>query len=506
MAEKRVNTRIQNKHDTEANFSNATFSPLPGEIIVYDKDDTHTKPRIKVGDGETPVTGLPFVVDKEETDRQISEINSKALVAINDVDVDGRTLTFTKNDGTSFNITTQDTDTNTKVTNTKNNTTKAYVTGTTSSTTNTGTQIFDTNIYIDSTAGQLVATTFKGNLTGTASKATADASGNTITATYETKSAASSKLAEAKSYTDTTTANMNKEAYLTWGGKNHVGSFGPIDAAMVPSLGANRWAFLDPGAVTLQTSTDGGATWTSVNDTTMKRKMFSNKAANLFIGNSPGETGVDKSNYKCRVIITTTGYQAYTTLNKFVFLVCTSGSDGCHCKIEARTNANWSAGNDVWKTFVERAELQGWSGYNVVNLSEGLTTHGNSAAQYSQIRITFGVDSHPASSTYAGLFILNIQAFGGVGWSTPSQMAADGHLYSYDENKNATFPANVAATQFNGPLNGNANTATRASLDANGNSIVSTYATKTELEELISFGTTDPTSSTPGRLYIKYLP
>ena len=63
--------------------------------------------------------------------------------------------------------------TDTKVTNTLAETTKAYVTGTTSSSTNTGTQVFDTGVYLDTTAGQLVATTFKGALSGNASTATA---------------------------------------------------------------------------------------------------------------------------------------------------------------------------------------------------------------------------------------------------------------------------------------------------------------------------------------------
>lgn len=38
--------------------------------------------------------------------------------------------------------------------------------------------------------------------------------------------------------------------------------------------------------------------------------------------------------------------------------------------------------------------------------------------------------------------------FGGVGWTVPSNMARDGHLYSYDSFQNATFPAsvNVAGT------------------------------------------------------------
>lgn len=47
--------------------------------------------------------------------------------------------------------------TDTKVTNTKNNTTTFYLTGTTSASTNTGTQIFDSTVYVSGTEGQLHA-------------------------------------------------------------------------------------------------------------------------------------------------------------------------------------------------------------------------------------------------------------------------------------------------------------------------------------------------------------
>ena len=47
------------------------------------------------------------------------------------------------------------TDTDTKVTNTLNSTVKAYITGTTSASTNTGTQVFDTGVYLGATAGRL---------------------------------------------------------------------------------------------------------------------------------------------------------------------------------------------------------------------------------------------------------------------------------------------------------------------------------------------------------------
>ena len=62
--------------------------------------------------------------------------------------------------------------TDTKVTSTANNTTKAYLVGSTSSSTSTDTLIKDTNIYLDTTAGKLVATTFSGSLSGNASSST----------------------------------------------------------------------------------------------------------------------------------------------------------------------------------------------------------------------------------------------------------------------------------------------------------------------------------------------
>ena len=61
MATKTFKGRIQNKHDTEANWNAAVnFKPLAGELIIYDEDNTHSTPRFKVGDGNTLVSNLPF--------------------------------------------------------------------------------------------------------------------------------------------------------------------------------------------------------------------------------------------------------------------------------------------------------------------------------------------------------------------------------------------------------------------------------------------------------------
>lgn len=64
MAQKQLNGRLVNKHDVEANWAKATaFTPMKGELIIYDIDTTYNYERIKVGDGVTKVNDLPFAND-----------------------------------------------------------------------------------------------------------------------------------------------------------------------------------------------------------------------------------------------------------------------------------------------------------------------------------------------------------------------------------------------------------------------------------------------------------
>ena len=69
--------------------------------------------------------------------------------------LNGSTSNYLRGDGTW--ATPPNTNTDTKVTNVAANTSTAYITGTTSSSTNTGTQIFDTGVYLTSTSGRMHA-------------------------------------------------------------------------------------------------------------------------------------------------------------------------------------------------------------------------------------------------------------------------------------------------------------------------------------------------------------
>lgn len=66
--EKKINSRIQQKHDVAANWAKATnFIPKKGEIIIYDAEynasgEETQAVRFKIGDGSKTVNNLPFAV------------------------------------------------------------------------------------------------------------------------------------------------------------------------------------------------------------------------------------------------------------------------------------------------------------------------------------------------------------------------------------------------------------------------------------------------------------
>lgn len=81
MAEKKIYGRSVQKHDVQSNWEKATnFTPMAGEIIVYDIDENYNYERIKIGDGVQNVNALPFVTDaiQEELDTKLSATNPTA--------------------------------------------------------------------------------------------------------------------------------------------------------------------------------------------------------------------------------------------------------------------------------------------------------------------------------------------------------------------------------------------------------------------------------------------
>ena len=55
--------------------------------------------------------------------------------------------------------------------------------------------------------------------------------------------------------------DVMKEAFLQWGGKNFSADYGPLDAALISDLGADRFAFIPAAKWQVEYSRDNGRTW-----------------------------------------------------------------------------------------------------------------------------------------------------------------------------------------------------------------------------------------------------
>ena len=239
------------------------------------------------------------------------------------------------------------------------------------------------------------------------------------------------------------------EANLEWGGRNISDGYSPTDAGMIAELGANRFEFGRIAGATVECSEDAGATWSKypAEDRALI-SLFSVATNYIYAGGE--KSRLPSVNDMLRVTIDTDVFQTYTALNKFALYISTGGAHGCYCTIEASLETNPTA----FEVFADRVPIDGWSGYNIIN-TPVMETYGNQPTrQYGLIRFTFGSTSVSTNPNYKGLAVLKIMGFGGGGWLTPSNIAKNGHLYSYNYLQEAKFPATVTAPNFDGKING----------------------------------------------------
>lgn len=236
------------------------------------------------------------------------------------------------------------------------------------------------------------------------------------------------------------------EANLEWGGRNIINGFSPVDAGMIPELGANRFAFGNAAGITIEYSTDAGNTWLDYGSSDTAKTALFTTGSNHSIGKS--QKGTVTTDCLLRVTIDTDAFRIYTVLNKFAIFISTGFCTGCYCVVEASLENTPTE----FVKFVNNASLNGNAGWNIINIAN-LITYGNAPTyQYGLIRFTFGCTGVGDASV--PMTITKIMGFGGVGWNTPSNMAKTGLLYKYNTLQEATFPASVTALNFIGKVNG----------------------------------------------------
>lgn len=235
------------------------------------------------------------------------------------------------------------------------------------------------------------------------------------------------------------------ESRLRWGGTNIAGDISPIDAAMSNIHSANRAAFANPAGIIVEFSNDGGSTWTDYGaSNASKIQLVSGIKTAYFIGKHTTNNTVTV-NDKLRITVNASTCGFYTALKKILIEVSTNGAGGAYVELQKSyksTETSWSPS--------ERYSISGWSGWNSIPCNGAFGGRSNRTGNIANIRLTFGITSKGSSSDVNSLSVLGLQFLGTTYWVYHSEMAKSGHLYSYDDEQNASFPAQITAKQFNG--------------------------------------------------------
>ena len=233
------------------------------------------------------------------------------------------------------------------------------------------------------------------------------------------------------------------EAYLEWGGKSIAGNLTPIGAALSNEHNANRLAYINGDALTIEYSSDAGTTWTNFNYDATKKSRLCTLSDDIPIGRANANINCTL-NSQTRITFTCQdGTHTYLYCRPVKMITNISIAGKCSLLVEYRTGTNYK-NNGAWST-LGTYSISGWSGWNDIPVV--LNTLGGSKDQPGnnwQLRLTYIMTE--VSTTYPKIAsILAIRLFGPNLWNSPSTLASTGHMYTYDMSKNVTFPEKVSA-------------------------------------------------------------
>lgn len=256
-----------------------------------------------------------------------------------------------------------------------------------------------------------------------------------------------------------------------------------ISGAYIGSARSSKTFGLPAEQIEVEYSRDNGVTWTDYElDDSDKFLLFSEEKTNVYLGK-----GSDKANNtvnnQLRITISpwkADGSEEREVRLSSVYLYVSTNNNTLSCKLERSTIGN----PDTYTTVFTNQSIQGYPGPNIIYFPTG--SFGGSSTQTTnnfKYRLTFTQST--ANSSYPSVSIQNIRFLGPESYLSPNNIVSFDRLYKVNQNFDATFPANVIADSFIG-------TATKAVSDATGNTIIDTYATKTEIankQDLLVSGT-----------------
>lgn len=226
-------------------------------------------------------------------------------------------------------------------------------------------------------------------------------------------------------------SHTHPDTQINWNGSALANEVSPIDMAMYEEFSANRLAYLPGGNITVEYSTNGGSTWTDYGaDATEKMKLVT-----TLTSFTAGKGATASANNQLRITIKAGNSNAasnvYLNTRKLMIYFSTGGGSGTKVKIEY---SNYGTPT-TWST-IGTYDIGGYSGWNSypINLTYGAYNASQATGTRPQnIRLTF------TTGSAHNFNVQKIRLFGENCWITPSTIANNGHIYTYDENRNATF-------------------------------------------------------------------
>ena len=423
--EKILKTRLKQKHDIEANWLRAVnFTPMRGEIIVYDseidpetgetlelpedRDYPNTHERIKVGDGITNVSELPFVGELElagyategYVDQEVSDAEERLEAHF------GENYVPKPTDTVGYD--------------------RVYVAAATGAQTTAA-------VYANSATGDsIVKRTADGRIKVTAPSDVWDATN--------------------KKYVDdaiTTAASNIPDTSVKWSSANIRGSISPTEQAMVCSLSGNKLNFMDPTDIAIEYSHDNGSTWQTcgwADHNKLNLVTETDTQLNFFAHEMDKQNATNAStNHKLRITLTADVGKLYFSCKKFLIHFNTQGAQECEVLVEKAT-----IGDPNTFTSAGTYGVAGWSGWNSVPFPYYFGGSDAQTSQVRKVRLTFYAKT--ITATTQKFSVIKLYALGETIWNG-DPVAKNNSLFTYDTNKNATFPAQIDATDFT--INGN---------------------------------------------------
>ena len=344
----------------------------------------------------------------------------------------------------------------------------------------TGQLVLQSNVYGDSyTTGALDCK--NSNILNVNSIYTADASDNAQEGIHFYRDATSVDSLHARSgtlyFTPNRTLGTAGEPRALYSIPNY--QIGTTDLSIRPLISrarANRLSFLPATQVIIEKTTDGGTTWEDAGISDAVKKTLFARMTTVYI---PLLNGAKSTQCGLRVTITGMRYnvpdgtaetnkynywnstyvkstERYFNVREWWFWV-SANSDTIRCEIQRATGANPNTWTNVFNTDFG---MTGWSGSDWIRAGNGATFGGGTTQTGNNwnwrlifwSRIPDGKTEFQSATQQS---IATIRCYGDNVWNTPNNLMADDHLYSYDDNQNATFPAKVTATGgFSGNVDG----------------------------------------------------